>query len=219
MKSIIDAYLKINILNRKLNCPYWSNKLKDGKVVVRGFANGKGSAVEISQQLNILIEAQKDKEVIVNNIAEFNKFAKRNRVGIDCSGLVYRILDYISGNRMAEIFTGGINKTNADRLTSMEKALPISKLREAKIGDLIRINNGKHVALITDISPDTITYIHTSSRLTFIKGVHPGEIKIRNLDAGLGQQEWLELTAEGENFGRKYFQENRGDGVFRLKIF
>ena len=213
--KFIDSYLSMNILGHKLSCPYWSNKLKNGKVVLRGFQNGKGDAESIRNELEKLLLKDSQRKNILLDPEKFRKFAKRNRIGIDCSGLVFRILDKIVG--LSGIFNLGINKTDSKTLTSQVYCRKIQFLGEAKILDMIRINNSRHVALITDVTEDIITYIHSASRLTSKQGVHIGKIKLIDKSKLLENQDFQEKTKNGENFGRKYIHVQQGDGIYRLK--
>ena len=217
IKKFINGYLHMNILGHDTNCPYWSNKLKDGLVVVRGFLNGKADSQSIRIELEKLLFKHPKREEILSDPAKFRKFAKNHRIGIDCSGLVFRILDNIVS--LSEIFMGGINKTNANTLTSQDYCRRIESAAEAQPADMIRINAGRHVVLIVDVTVEIITYIHSSSRLTEAQGVHLGEIRLTDKSKELEYQDFQENTKEGGNFGKKYFHKELGDGIFRLKVF
>lgn len=206
VNSLITNYLEMKILGKVFNCPYWSNKIKGGVVILRGFLNGKGDSESIRAELEKLLLRHPLREKILSDPEKFRKFAKSRRLGIDCSGLVYRVLEKLVN--MPRIFPGGINRTNAAALTSVKYSQKIEDLSAIRKGDLIRIQNGKHIALVIDNSKDKITYIHSSSRLTKIQGVHLGEIN---------KLVFSEKTKSGENFGEKYFRQVYGDGFFRLK--
>lgn len=229
-KSILEfirQYSEMKIVGLVIQCPYWINRLKDGKVILRGYANGKGSSREIREELikrlnNLSVDLKF--ELTPESL---RKFARRERIGIDCSGLVYRVLDellllgYGNTNKknLDQVFSGGINKTNVKRLTSPEYSREIIDIQEYKLGDLIKLWGGKHVAIILTNNPEEITYIHSSSLSTKIQGVHTSKIRIIDVTKLLKDQYWIELTRNGKNFGKKYFSSEKGDGVFRLKIF
>ena len=216
IQHYIDGYLKMKVLGYEFNCPYWSNKIKNKNEILRGFLDGKGDSESIRLKLEKLFSVEPNKAAILSDPEKFRKFAKRHNIGIDCSGLVYRILDNFAN--LSEIFPGGINKTNVKKLTAEEFCRRKKSAGEAQSGDLIRFNGGRHVALIVDTSKEFITYIHSSSRLTGVQGVHLGKINILDQDKDLDSQNWSEKTRTGESFGRKFFKPDRGDGVFRLKI-
>ena len=227
INSFIQQYTELNINGVVINCPYWMNKLAAGKVIRRGFANGKGSANEIKNELiNRLNKLSSDAgfELTPRNL---RKFARRERIGIDCSGFVFRVLDELLhlgfGNteikNMDNIFDGGISKTNVKRLTSSQYSMEITDIRDFKVGDMIRLCGGRHAAIVIGVNQKEILYAHSSWLSTKIQGVHTSTIQISKENKSLGEQKWEEETRSGENFGIKRFNTEKGDGVFRLKIF
>ena len=222
--KFIDKYTKMKIGRISVHCPYWMNKIKNGKVVLRGFLNGKGDADEIRQEL---IKRLKIKHEKINELTsqELLKFAKRKRIGIDCSGFAYRLLNEIVHfgykstivSDLSEIFKDGINKTNAKTLTSQIYTRKVNRASQIQLGDLIRMMNGRHVAVILWRENSQLTYVH-SSKTTRTQGVHLGFIKIIDKNNSIGKQTWLEKTRRGDNFGLKYLHEDNRDGVYRLKI-
>lgn len=227
ISGFIKLYTEMDIHGVIINCPYWMNKLRAGSVAVRGFANGKGSAGEIRNELITRLNSLSPAENFELTPDNLRKFARRERIGIDCSGFVYRVLDELLrlgyGNtgykKLEQVFDGGINRTNAKRLTSSQFAKRVGNIQDYKLGDMIRLRNGKHIAVITGKSKNKILYAHASWLSTRIKGVHTSEIQILKADGLLTDQRWMEETRTGENFGEKYFHPADGDGVFRLKIF
>lgn len=224
IRPFLDEYLRMEINGIEIACPYWMNKIRKGKVVLRGFANGKGTAGEIKKEIlrNINLQA------CMNDKSSLYKLAKRERIGIDCSGLSYRILDKLldmgyakeikQGFSLNEVFSGGIDRTNVIRFTSSEYAVQVEKISEVKLGDVIRMMRGKHMLVILTKNSTEIKYIH-SSKSTEIYGVHEGIIKIKDWTEPLEKQEWQEITRKGENFGRRYFHPESKDGIYRLRIF
>lgn len=227
IKKEIDIFLQqftdIKINGFKICCPYWSNKLKDGKVMLSGFLGGKGDSGRITQEIVRLYGLNKD---ILRTVDDLYALLKRNRIGLDCSGFVFQLLDKLiklkyrnsSLENILELYPQGINRTNSDSLTSSSHLVKIIKLSELQLGDLIRLIGGKHIMIITANKAGEITYVH-SSKLTQINGVHFGNIKILRPREGLADQLWKEKTKTGENFGDKFFDAKNGDGIFRLKIF
>jgi len=225
--SYLKQYLEMDILGVKINCPYWMNKMAFGRVVLRGFLNGKGDVSriknELLKRLNIL-SPDKQFGLTEENI---RKFAKREKIGIDCSGFVYRVLDELIRlnykkchiANLAEIFRGGIDKTSARMMTSTDFCTPVEEVVDFQLGDIIRLWEGKHIAIIIDITEKEITYAHSSSLSTKIQGVHTSVIRIIRHNGNLQKQAWEEKTRKEENFGKKHFNPKRGDGVFRLRIF
>lgn len=89
--EIINSYLKLPFPNHNVTCPYFNNrriKLRGGlRAVV-----GKGNPEDIVEETMIVSLREK---VDLNKLsdAELKKFLVDNKIGIDCSGLAYHILD------------------------------------------------------------------------------------------------------------------------------
>lgn len=203
--QFIKPYLEMEINGIVINCPYWMNKIKDGRII-RGFGNGKAEVIHIKEKLK--------KEFNGSNLY---KLAKRHRTGIDCSGFVYRMLNHLIP-ALDSFFPGGINRTNAAKLTNRKYAVLINKIDNIKPGDMIRMREGKHIALVIEKKDDKIVYAHSSSsRYTKAQGVHLGEIIINDRNKPLENQSWKEILKDGNNFQLFYYRPENGDGVYRLK--
>lgn len=222
--ALIASYTRMKVGGITIPCPYFSNKLKGGFVVIRGFENGKGTASDIQAELEKKL--QEDSSQSQNSPTEkyIVTLARRYRIGIDCSGFVYRMLEQYIRDQLgpalfdlSRVYEGGVNRTNARTLTSAAFTFPITKTDEIRIGDMIRLIGGKHVAIVTRVSASKITYAH-SSLLTKVFGVHAGTIQILDGSKPIADQKWLEKTAKNTNYRQDYFRESEGDGVFRLKL-
>ena len=233
MNNIIDKthlylteYLAMDFFGYKHHCPYWSNRMKDGKVSFRGFLNGKGEAKSIRQELLRLLSENAQSRAIAGNQDNLRLLAKRKRIGIDCSGFLYRVWDFLMKNKfqnckfsdLDDIFPEGISRTNAKSLTDKKVAVRINQIKEIQFGDCLRLNSGRHVAFIKEITAEKLVYIHASSSLTLIQGVHKGMILIKDSEKKLTDQVWLEEAGDGGTL-KKYFKARKGDGIWRLKAF
>ena len=226
LTNYIENYASLAIFGHIFPCPYWANNLKDGRVFLRGYLNGKGDAQSIGKELQRLLLKSADKKHLLSDPAAFGKFARRNRIGIDCSGFAYRVMEFLAAENYPDsktenlhnLLPGGIGKTNADSLTSFSVCRKIASCGRAKPGDLIRLKAGRHVAVITEVTDNEIIYYH-SSRISEIEGVHSGRISVTDKQSGLDAQIWHEKAGDGSNFGKKYYRSVRGDGICRLKIF
>ncbi len=225
--GFVHKYTKMDISGMVICCPYWMNRLKEGKVILRGFTNGKGSAEEIRDELIERLNGLSPEDRFELTPENLRKFAKREKIGIDCSGFVYRVLDQLVQKKyqgcnlsnLKQVFTGGIDGTNARILSSKDFCIPVIKVKDFRLGDMIRLWYGKHIAVIIDVNDKEIVYAHTSSLSTKIQGAHTSLVRIIDADKPLEYQDWEEQTREGDNFGKKRFNSQKGDGVFRLKIF
>ncbi|OGG15208.1 hypothetical protein A2773_04975 [Candidatus Gottesmanbacteria bacterium RIFCSPHIGHO2_01_FULL_39_10] len=219
LNKYISSYLEMDLGLIKVPCPYWMNKLKEGSVIIRGQFNGKGESEDIKNAFKkVILEANMDTKITQENVF---KIAKRERIGIDCSGLVYRIVDHAlrqTDGSLDQVFPGGINRTNTRMLTDKKFNQEILSAKDINPLDTIRLMGGKHILLVTDNNGKYITYIHSSNKTTELKGVHLGKIGILTPEDNLDKQNWLEKTAHGENFGKKYFNPKVGDGTKKLKI-
>lgn len=213
--QIVQKYENLKLINgQKRNCPYWMNKLKDGEVFIRGQFNGKGSWQYIQSALNSALKKEHLDDKILPQ-EKLQKLARRHRIGIDCSGFVYRVFEHLG---LSNIFPENINHTNANIITTSQISLKVDKIKDIRPLDLIRMLGGKHIAVVINKTDQEIEYAHSSDK-TVIQGVHRGTVQIRYPEKGLESQLWAEKTKKGENFGKKYFNPQRGDSVRRLKFF
>lgn len=225
ISSYIREYTEMDIKGTVIPCPYWMNKMVAGKVILRGFANGKGEASDIRKELIERLDHLSNHSRFPLSPENLRRFAKRERIGIDCSGFVFRILDKLVQLRyrrckvktLNDIFSGGKDRTNVGTLTHPDNCIRVRT--GYRLGDMIRLMGGRHIVIITDSGDTKITYAHSSSLQTEIQGVHISEIQVIDPKKGLEHQLWLEKTKKVENYGNKYFWPHMEDGVFRLKIF
>jgi len=227
LQKLFAKYTHLPLGRKEIRCPYWMNNLKRG---IFGPGGGKGRPEEIVKITEREAEKAKlDLEKMTNE--EIISFMAKSRIGIDCSGFVFWMMDVLDkekgGNGITDDIPGCQGKflcrANVKMLTDQEVALPIEKVKDIKVGDIIRLHGGKHVTIVIRVirrlgKIREIEYAH-SSRLTETSGVHSGRIIINDPDFSLEKQTWQEKTDNGENYGHKYYLTNLGDGVRRLKIW
>lgn len=148
---------------------------------------------------------------------EIRTFMKRNNLGIDCSGFAYRLLNHlvseVKGKNLEDFGLPHVGRTNVEKLTSEDFAVPIDELIEIKPGDLIRVGSSKkisHCLLVIEVKPDKVIYAHSNEDTT-LYGVHQGQIKITNPYISIEKQDWE------EDYLIKDFRPDLGDGMKRLK--
>ncbi|MDP3954856.1 MAG: hypothetical protein Q8Q15_00645 [bacterium] len=223
LKKFLDKFFNFKVVGKKVIIPYWMNQLENE---IYGPFGGKGTPVEI---LEAIFKAAKEQNMDLHKMSKvaINSFMTKNRIGLDCSGFAYQILNFIDlergGDGLENSVVGvgekmGITKTNADALTNNTNSIAIENLQEVKTGDTVRFHGGKHVMVITEADEKQIEYAHISSR-TKIKGPHLARIHIKDLSLGLEDQVWEEETKDGKNWKETLFSPISGDGVRRLKIF
>ncbi|MDP3888698.1 MAG: hypothetical protein Q8Q24_01500 [bacterium] len=222
LKNFLDQYFNFEIAGKKVTLPYWMNKL--GKEIY-GPHGGKGTPEEIrSDTLEAAEKENKDLEKMP--LEEIYSFMKQNRIGLDCSGFAYQILNFLDlekggdgiSNSVAGVNGMGITKTNADALTNGINSVQVENLKEVRPGDLIRMDGGRHVMVIVDTNSKEIIYAHISAS-TKKEGPHLAKINIINPDGGIEKQNWEELSKDNRNYRDFALRLNLGDGIRRLKIF
>lgn len=117
------------------------------------------------------------------SVEEIQHFMRKNKLGIDCSGFTYRMLDFLVkklGLGSLEKAAGfeHVGRTNVAKLTSDEFTMPIENFGQTQPGDLIKINDSGdilHIMVILENKDDVITYAHSSSA-TNPDGVSLGKI-------------------------------------------
>jgi cell wall-associated NlpC family hydrolase len=138
---------------------------------------------------------------------EINRWMRGNNptelhVGIDCSGLVYRVLDEaaaLSGAPgLEQTLHSNAYNTSVDGLTDVSVADPLSRAQDVQTGDVIRFNNGGHAGVIFDVSTDP------GGRVTEVWFIHSGlsggphiawiEVRDSNEDIGHSSTQWHEVS-------------------------
>jgi len=221
-KLLVD-YMQIGFGETTVNCPYWINKLAKG---MRGPYSGKGTPSQIKHAAS-LRASKLGIDLTRLSQSGLLTFLKQNRIGIDCSGLVYNLVDCFDkekgGQGVAPRLFGSLDfpdwnpawRANADKLTSHQVTRKV-ELTNVHVGDLIRLQNGKHVLFVVDKTSGSLSYVHSSRLLTKVTGVHLGKITIIDWGKGLEVQNWLEATPNGASFGQKYFNPVVGDSLRRF---
>ena len=206
LKQEIEKYIGI---------PYWCNYWSDLILLKEGPFGGKGTWQQIQRTTN---KIAKKKEINLNNLTtqQLYNFQKKHKIGIDCSGLCYHLLNKIHQLKFKKdiktklIGTDdkkGVRRLSSNLLTSPINATKIPNYNNIQTGDLIRFNKGEHVIFIIEKINNIIHYVHSSDK-TRTRGVHYGTIKITNPNKPLNHQQWSE-----------YVFPNSGDAIFRLNCW
>lgn len=128
---------------------------------------GKGNAKEIALK-TIELANKNNIKILDLNPKQIYNFQKKNKIGIDCSGLVCHLLNFYFGSKL------NVRRTSADMLTSS----PLSKkidFQNLKTADLIRQKNGHHVLFVIEKIGNTVIYVDSSLKG---RGVRYGEFDI-----------------------------------------
>jgi hypothetical protein len=224
LEKLLYQFTHLPLGQKTIRCPYWKNKIERK---IFGPYGGKGTPLQITDATYLV--AKRDKiDLGKLSKSEIIKFMKAKKIGIDCSGFIYQMLDALDKenegkgiNQKAIGVNGfGITKTNADCLTNKNNSFAIETISEIRIGDLIRLKQGNHVVIIIQIKKknnkiEDLTYAHSSPK-TRISGVHTGKIKILDQKNPINKQLLLERLNDGSVFVDKYLNYHQGDGVRRL---
>lgn len=178
---------------------------------------GKSSPEVLLNQLRTEATEQKF-DLKSASVEEIREFMRQNQLGLDCSGFVYRMLDYLIEEVKEKTLTGfgfpHVGRTNVATLTSDEFSIPIQTVNDIRPGDIIRVNSTQpilHALIVLETINNTIIYAH-SSETQLKNGVHKALITIMNPDLPIHEQRWEEDYLLNE------FNASLGDGVKRLKV-
>lgn len=230
LEDIFYQYTHLLFGKKEIACPYWIDNLKKLK---HGPGGGKATPSEIinltkkkALENNINLEQLSEKEIV--------SFMKKNRIGIDCSGFAFWLLNELDlekgGNGIADDIPeskGRFIKFRASTtmLTDPLVSNPVEKVSDIMPGDMIRMRKGHHLLVVFQVeknsqnNPEKIVYVHSSSPLfTSISGVHQQSILITDPKKSLKDQNWLETTPDNSNYANQLFPQEK-DGVCRLKIW
>lgn len=90
--AVIQQYLHLPLNSETdVKTPYYNNRRQQVRAALRVFV-GKGSVTDITQEIALIALREK---VDLNSLTaeELSKFLVEHNIGIDCSGLVYHVLD------------------------------------------------------------------------------------------------------------------------------
>lgn len=99
----------------------------------------------------------------IKKISNDYKVLKKAHLGIDCSGLAVRLLNYWFGCHL------DVRKTSADMLTKPPLSVPILNYQTITTGDLVRQKNGHHVVFIIEKINQELKCVESSRQG---RGVH-----------------------------------------------
>ncbi|MFH1547476.1 MAG: hypothetical protein ABIC57_03245 [bacterium] len=221
--SLLNDYLLLPFEQTKVACPYWVNDLGKG---VRGPFSGKGTPRQI-----VSVSYKRARRLNVNldsfNKLKLRKFLEDNRIGVDCSGFVFHLLntfdkenggDGVTNKYLKKVKTPDWRacwKVNADTLTSKGFTRKI-QMKEIKPGDMIRLLKGKHIAFVIEVNDSSVVYAHCSN-FTKKTGCHLEKILIKDWKRGLEYQDWQELFESGEIYRDVTYFPDLGDSIVRPK--
>jgi len=209
-KILFSAYDKfmLPLGGKRVPTPYRRNETGSFQKIGSQF-QGKSSP-EILTETTKRLAKEQNFNLGKASVEEIREFMKKNKLGIDCSGFVYRMLNHLVeklglGNLEKAAGFPHVGRTNIAKMTSDGFSVPVTDLSKAQPGDIIRLNSEGdilHGVIILQNSGGIITYAHSSNE-TNPSGVHQDKTVSNQLPPDLS-----------------YFSYNinKGDGIRRLKI-
>lgn len=177
LDRMVHAYQNVPVLGVTFSAPYWMNKIT-GEIdtCVCGPYNGKATAFQIS----ILVEhalADNSDEPELSILAR--RYCESHHIGIDCSGFIFFVLSEFLQFEQRSNFpwkkqrypedilngidgTGRLRRVNANVLTSIHNGVSVSP-DDVRFGDLVRIRDGSHVAIVREVMETSLIIAHSSS--------------------------------------------------------
>lgn len=90
-QDIINNYLHLPIPNHNIMCPYYNNRRTNIRAGLRALI-GKGTPTDIADEAAIIALREED-DIKKMDDAGLKEFLVRNKLGVDCSGFYYHVLD------------------------------------------------------------------------------------------------------------------------------
>lgn len=230
LQDLFFSYTHLLIGGKEVVCPYWIDSLKKLKL---GPGGGKASPQEIimhtnskAKENNIDLNKQSEHEIVL--------FMKKNRIGVDCSGFAFWMLNVLDlekgGNGIADDIPNSKGKVikiraSTKMLTDDGVSVFVKEINKIKPGDMIRLKSGHHLVIILETEKNEnknlkkIVYAHSSSSIyTTVSGVHKESIIIKDSEKSIQEQDWQEQTPDKSNYALQLHPQD-GDGIKRLKIW
>jgi hypothetical protein len=180
VQRFINKYFELSIAGKRIVCPYFINT---GGFLKEPVFAGKGDPGAIEEKATGIFShismVDKTEDLIRTEMVE-------NGLGLDCSGLVYQVLDFWlkdSGKGELKDYLPKFHSINPRKILSriakpqasvsadMFTSTPLSKkvdVREVLPGDLIRTRGGKHILFVTEVeyendsTPKVITFVNSA---------------------------------------------------------
>ena len=169
---IIQNYLQLPFPGKEVSCPYFINKKNKIRGALRALV-GKGTPDDIVEEAQIA--ALKEKINLANlDSATLRKFLVDHCIGIDCSGLVYHIVD----TELKHTNRGNFAHFLTFRARNFFKKIVI-KLRPAENTNVVVLADEKNSTTITlrDIKPSDLIILknvgpqHSYQHVVFVHEV------------------------------------------------
>jgi hypothetical protein len=213
LNKIYKKFAELKLGNRKVATPYRMNDDPQSGPAFQG-----KSSPEVITETAINLANHEGVDLSTLSDEQIRQFLEAHKLGIDCSGFAYRLLDFVSKKifkKNLQEATGldHVGNTNVELLTSTDFSVPVDKISDIKPADLIKVHSAEkpsHVIVVLEVKKKQIIYAHSSASST-PTGVHTSFIKITDSTKPLAQQQWA------EQYLLRNWNHKLGDGVHRLK--
>ncbi|PLX29044.1 hypothetical protein C0581_00210 [Candidatus Parcubacteria bacterium] len=211
----IEQFLHLNFNGKKVPTPYFNNRRAGSRGALR-VSVGKGTVKDIKEELKIMSLREK---VDLRELNEeiITRFIVDHRLGIDCSGLVYYILDaelkaqnkkplkkYLSfphaKNPLRKLLTRLRPAENCNVKTLIHDANSLTiETKDIQPGDMIILMHAgprkdyNHVMLVEKIENNIIHYVHSFQYPEdgqYNHGVRKETIVITDNTKPIAKQQW-----------------------------
>ncbi len=229
LQQFLNSFFALPFGEKTVRIPYWRNRfLKFGRRI-QGPFGGKGTPAEI-RRVTLAKLRQQGLDWQKMPALEIRRFMQQKRIGLDCSGFAFQILDFLhpgfwQGLQWAPGFSRNPRRRfNTWALTNEKNSIFVEPLPEnIREGDIIpaQIESEKridHVLVVVGQQAQKIAYAHSSST-TKITGPHLGFIEIVKPGQPLWQQRWPEKLKTGQSLLDKVKKPLKQMGIRRLRPF
>lgn len=206
-QKLFEHYQNLQIQGLKVTCPYHINTGLYGKS--RALV-GKGRPEEIEAAAEryltrFKMDARGDTE-------RLKRYLMGCGIGIDCSGFaawilncvtedqlkkpVYRCLTFPSAKRSLISKLRPFENISANLLTNAVNAMKITDMNQVQPGDLVRLINGAHVMIISEVAfnkqgkVEHLVYMQSTVGYGMRSGVESGKVRIKKPLGDLSEQDW-----------------------------
>jgi hypothetical protein len=154
--QIIDQYTNFKIGSAICSIPYFNNKTAGKRIAFRAYT-GKGSPSEIREELETIIIKEKiDSKSFNNNLLK--KTLVDNKLGIECSGFCYHILEAESISRGHGSIGKKINFINCNNIIGKIKC-SLRPVENCDVATFASDANSKIISLKNVLPGDIITMV------------------------------------------------------------
>lgn len=160
------SHFILNIEGKKVAIPYRINI----PPIEHPARQGKSSPEVILKQLYEDAREQGFdlKKASVESVEEVRGFMRKNHLGLDCSGFVYRMLDFLvqeaKGKPLTKLGFDHVGRTNVTMLTDSDHSIKIDP-KDLQPGDIIKTNSLSkipHILIVMARKDNLVTYAHSS---------------------------------------------------------